>query len=181
MKLVDFYPLGLSDYCLHLYCYFHDDNSPKTLNDKNHQASSEKFRQLIYSRYRPNTIYEWKQLEKLNQKLAWMMNHLTFLCRCWELKRVQQGLTIKIPVHFNWECKTLAHILVDCLHQYCLHYFSRLFMVINFIDEIFLSIIFLRFSISLRSSVAILCNQLFVKNSTSFTVMDLFQNTIYVI
>ena len=26
-----------------------EDNSPKTLNDKNHQASSQKFRQLVYS------------------------------------------------------------------------------------------------------------------------------------
>ena len=25
-----------------------EDNSPKTLNDKNHQASSQKFRKLIY-------------------------------------------------------------------------------------------------------------------------------------
>ena len=53
-----------------------EDNSPKTLNDKNHQASSKKFKQLISSRYGPDTIYEWKQLEKFNQKLARMMNHL---------------------------------------------------------------------------------------------------------
>ena len=46
---------------------------------KNHQASSQKFRQLISSRYGPDTIYEWKQLEKLNQKLDRMTNHLTFL------------------------------------------------------------------------------------------------------
>ena len=26
-----------------------EDNTPKTLNDKNHQASSQKFRQLIFS------------------------------------------------------------------------------------------------------------------------------------
>ena len=45
-----------------------EDNSPKTLNDKNHQVSSQKFRQLISSRYGPNSIYQWKQLEKLNQK-----------------------------------------------------------------------------------------------------------------
>ena len=54
-----------------------EDNSPKTLNDKNQQASSQKFRQLISSRYRPDTVYQWKQLEKLNQKLARMTNHLT--------------------------------------------------------------------------------------------------------
>ena len=41
-----------------------EDNSPKTLEDKN-QASSQKFRQLISSRYRPDTIYHWKQLEKV--------------------------------------------------------------------------------------------------------------------
>ena len=63
MKLDDFYLLEFSDYCLHLYCYFHnvladmssdmekagghigrkvvennnkdEDNSPKTLCDKN--------------------------------------------------------------------------------------------------------------------------------------------------
>ena len=75
-----------------------EDNSPKTLNDKNHQASSQKFRQ-ISSRYGPDTIYEWKQLEKLNQKLARMTNHLTFLCRCRDLKLVPPGLTIKIPLH----------------------------------------------------------------------------------
>ena len=43
-----------------------EDNSLKTLNDKNHQALSQKFRQLISSWYGPDTIYEWKQLEKLN-------------------------------------------------------------------------------------------------------------------
>ena len=76
-----------------------EDNSPKTLNDKNRQASSQKCRQLISSRYGPDTIYKWKQLEKLNQKLARMTNHLTFLCRCRDLKLVPPGLTIKIPVH----------------------------------------------------------------------------------
>ena len=58
MKLDDFYHLGFSDYCLHLYGYFHtwrrpdditaerrgnnnkdEDNSPKTLNDKNVQVT----------------------------------------------------------------------------------------------------------------------------------------------
>ena len=29
-----------------------EDNSPKTLNDKNHQASSQKFRQLIFKQVR---------------------------------------------------------------------------------------------------------------------------------
>ena len=37
--------------------YKNEDKSPKTLNDKN-QASSQKFRQLISSRYGPDTIYE---------------------------------------------------------------------------------------------------------------------------
>ena len=40
-----------------------EDNSSKNLNDKNQQASSQKFRQLISSRYGPNTIYQWKQLD----------------------------------------------------------------------------------------------------------------------
>ena len=66
----------------------------KNLNDKNQQASSQKF-----CRYGPDTKYQWKQLEKLNQKLARMTNHLTFLCRCRDLKLVPPGLTIKIPVH----------------------------------------------------------------------------------
>ena len=48
---IDFYHKGFSNNCLHLYCYFHnnnkdEDNNPKTLNNKNHQASSQKFRQL---------------------------------------------------------------------------------------------------------------------------------------
>ena len=76
-----------------------EDNSQKTLNDKNHQASYQRFWQLISSRYRPDTIYDWKQLEKLNKKLARMTNHLTFQCRCWDLKLLPPNLTIKIPVH----------------------------------------------------------------------------------
>ena len=40
----------------------------KNLNDKNQEASSQKFKQQISSRYGPDTIYQWKQLEKLNQK-----------------------------------------------------------------------------------------------------------------
>ena len=75
-----------------------EDYSPKTLNDKNHQAPYQKFRQLISSRYRPDTIYQWKQLEKLNQKFARMTNNLTFLCRCRDLMLVPPGL-IKIPVY----------------------------------------------------------------------------------
>ena len=48
MKLTrdHFYHKGFSDYC----CGNNnkdEDNSPKTLNDKNHQSSSQKFRQLI--------------------------------------------------------------------------------------------------------------------------------------
>ena len=50
-------------------------------------------------RYGPDAIYQWKQLEKLNQKMARMTSHLTFLCRCRDLKLVPPGLTIKIPVH----------------------------------------------------------------------------------
>ena len=76
-----------------------EDNSPKILNDKNHQSSSRKFRLLISSQYGLYTIYQWKQLEKLNQKLARMTNHLTILCRCRNHKLVSPGLTIKIPVH----------------------------------------------------------------------------------
>ena len=76
-----------------------EDNSQKTLNDKNHQALSQKFRQLISSRYGFDTIYQWKQLVKLNQKLARMTNHLTFLFRCRDLKLVSPGLTIKTQVH----------------------------------------------------------------------------------
>ena len=33
------------------YNYQDEDNNPKTLNDKNHQASLQKFRQLILSKY----------------------------------------------------------------------------------------------------------------------------------
>ena len=71
----------------------------KTLNDKNHPASSQKVRQQISSRHGPDTIYQWKQLEKLNQKLARMTNHLTSLCRCRDLKLVPPDSTIKIQVH----------------------------------------------------------------------------------
>ena len=86
------------------------DNSPKTLNDKNQQASSQKFRQLISSRYGPDTIYQWKQLEKLNKKLEGTTNHLTFLCRCRDLKQVPPGLTIKIPVHSRREQKVTKRL-----------------------------------------------------------------------
>ena len=58
----------------------------------------QKFRQVISSRYGPDTIYQMKQLEKLNRNLARITNHLTFLCRCRDLKLVPPGLTIKIPV-----------------------------------------------------------------------------------
>ena len=42
---------------------------------------------------------QWIQLERLNQKLAWMTNHLTFLYRCQDLKLVPPGLTMKLSVN----------------------------------------------------------------------------------
>ena len=63
------------------------------------------------------------KLEKLNQKLARMMNHLTFQCRCQDLKLVPPGLTIKIPVHSKraWKVtKRLERELIrDQIHNNC--------------------------------------------------------------
>ena len=52
-------------------------------------------------------LYEWKEFEKLNPKLAQMTNHLTFLWRCRDLMLVPPGLTIKIPVHF-WRAQKVT-------------------------------------------------------------------------
>ena len=76
-----------------------EDNSPNNLDNTNNQASSQKFRKTISNRYGPGIIQQWKQLEKLNQKLARMTNHLTFLYRCRDLKLVPPGLTLKLPVN----------------------------------------------------------------------------------
>ena len=34
------------------------DNSPKTLNDKNHQASSQKFKQFRYMKWNQRSVFE---------------------------------------------------------------------------------------------------------------------------
>ena len=44
-----------------------EDNSPKTLNDKNHQALSQKFRQLI-------SFYGWNFFEYFSSKWIWTVN-----------------------------------------------------------------------------------------------------------
>ena len=73
------------------------------MNDESHQVLSQIFRQLISSRHGPDIIRQWRQLERLNQKLTRMTNHLTFLCRCQDLKLVLPGLKIPVNSRKAWE------------------------------------------------------------------------------
>ena len=48
-----------------------EDNRPKAVNDKNNQVLSQKFRQLISSRYRPDIIYQWRQENLIKNWHEW--------------------------------------------------------------------------------------------------------------
>ena len=53
-----------------------EDNSPKTLNDKNHQASSQKFRQIIHSSSKKNNT----QMCPHNKKYAHIFVYKQAIC-----------------------------------------------------------------------------------------------------